>query len=196
MMGAFRTIEQPAQIEQIIKKSRFIAHCQTVNSAAEARTFLDDVADQNANHNCWAFRSGQSYRFDDDGEPGGTAGQPILNAIDGAGLDHVAVVVTRYFGGIKLGTGGLVRAYRGAAAACLLAGGETWVHSKAKVTVYAPFDCIGLLHRLAEKHAASVLRERFEADGAIMTIEVDEARLSQFRSEATDLSSGRCKLTI
>lgn len=195
-MAAYRTVAQPAQVEQIIKKSRFVAYCQNVSSVVQAQSFLGEVADSNANHNCWAFRSGQTYRFDDDGEPGGTAGQPILNAIDGAGLDHVAVVVTRYFGGIKLGAGGLVRAYRGAASACLQAGGELWIHPQVAATVSAPFDCLGLLHRLVEKHNAAVVQERFEADGAIMTIQLDEDRLSQFQVEATNLSSGRCNFTI
>jgi hypothetical protein len=72
-----------------------------------------------ATHNCWAWRIGGDYRSSDDGEPAGTAGRPILAAIDGQGFDRVMVVVTRWFGGIKLGAGGLVRAYGGAAAECL-----------------------------------------------------------------------------
>src|SRR3546814_18000784 len=72
-----------------------------------------------ATHNCWAWRIGDDYRSNDDGEPAGTAGRPILAAIDGQGMDRVVVVVTRWFGGIKLGAGGLVRAYGGTAAECL-----------------------------------------------------------------------------
>ncbi|MFC6616804.1 IMPACT family protein [Deinococcus radiophilus] len=72
-----------------------------------------------ATHHCWAYRIGELYRFNDDGEPGGTAGAPILRAIEGQGVQHVMVIVVRYYGGVKLGTGGLVRAYGGAAAECL-----------------------------------------------------------------------------
>src|SRR3546814_1073968 len=81
--------------------------------------FVAEHAVAGANHNCWACRIGQTYRFSDDGEPGGTAGKPILQAIDGHDLDGIAVVVTRWFGGILLGSGGLVRAYGGTAALCL-----------------------------------------------------------------------------
>ena len=79
------------------------------------------IADPTATHNCWAYRIGSEYRFSDDGEPAGTAGRPILAAIDGQGCDQVVVVVTRWYGGIKLGAGGLVRAYGGCAAECLRA---------------------------------------------------------------------------
>ena len=72
-----------------------------------------------ATHHCWAYRIGPAYRFGDDGEPGGTAGAPILRAIEGQGVDRVMVVVVRFYGGVKLGTGGLARAYGGTAAECL-----------------------------------------------------------------------------
>lgn len=192
-MTTFLTVSQPAQTEQVIKKSRFLGFCQTVQSGAEAQSFIAAAADANANHNCWAFRVGQTYRFEDDGEPGGTAGQPILNAIDGAGLDHVAVLVVRYFGGTKLGAGGLVRAYRGTAAACLQAAGAIQVHTQARLSLSLPFDCTGLIHRLVRQYEATIDQERFEPDGVIMEVELNESSLDQFRSEVMDLSSGRCK---
>ena len=85
---------------------------------AGARLYCE-IGDPQATHNCWAYRIGQQYRFSDDGEPGGTAGRPILQAIEGQGFDQVVVVVTRWYGGIKLGAGGLARAYGGCAAECL-----------------------------------------------------------------------------
>ncbi len=80
---------------------------------------MQQISNTTATHNCWAYRIGQDYRFNDDGEPGGTAGRPILQAIEGQGVDRVVVVVTRWYGGIKLGAGGLARAYGGTAAECL-----------------------------------------------------------------------------
>src|SRR3954465_3571512 len=109
----------PAQLSQEIRKSRFVANAANVASEDAALEYLQGVADSTATHNCWAWRLGTRYRFSDDGEPAGTAGKPILLAIDGQQLDRVMVVVTRWFGGIKLGAGGLMRAYGGAAAECL-----------------------------------------------------------------------------
>ena len=108
--------------EEDIKKSRFLAYAGPVASVAEAMALFARHGDPAATHNCWAYRIGNEYRFNDDGEPGGTAGQPILRAIDGQGFDRVAVLVVRWYGGIKLGAGGLVRAYGGCAANCLRLG--------------------------------------------------------------------------
>ncbi|MDO5666494.1 MAG: YigZ family protein [Alcaligenaceae bacterium] len=105
--------------EEVIKKSLFIVHAAPVKSADEALRFIEAHSQPDATHNCWAFRIGEEYRFNDDGEPGGTAGRPILAAIEGRDLTNTVVLVIRYYGGIKLGTGGLVRAYGGTAAKCL-----------------------------------------------------------------------------
>ncbi|MCU0692466.1 MAG: YigZ family protein, partial [Polyangiaceae bacterium] len=111
-----RTLRADAEHECLIKKSRFLARAARADTADEAMAFLQRVRDDTASHNCWAYRIGELYRFSDDGEPGGTAGRPILSAIEGQRVDHVMVVVARHFGGIKLGAGGLVRAYGGTAA--------------------------------------------------------------------------------
>src|SRR5689334_14462556 len=116
------TLERSTSLEQIIKKSRFVATAAPVANEHAAKDFIAAHSDPGANHNCWAWRVGQNYRCSDDGEPSGTAGKPILQAMDRLSLDNVAVVVTRWFGGILLGSGGLIRAYGGTAAACLRAG--------------------------------------------------------------------------
>ena len=102
-----------------IKHSRFITHAAAVETPEQALAFIARVSNRDATHNCWAYRIGAEYRSSDDGEPSGTAGRPILAAIEGQGYDQVVAVVTRWYGGIKLGAGGLVRAYGGAAAECL-----------------------------------------------------------------------------
>src|SRR5690606_8347759 len=125
MADLLSTLTAACSIEEEIKKSRFIAHAAPVATGAQALAFFASVGDSGATHNCWAYKTAEGYRFNDDGEPGGTAGRPILQAIEGKGLTDVAVLVIRYFGGTKLGTGGLVRAYGGCAAKCLDAAPKT-----------------------------------------------------------------------
>lgn len=123
-MLVIRTIGAPLRVEPPkIKGSRFIASVAPIASAEDASRFLAERRQEykDATHNCYAWRlaEGEAFRYNDDGEPSGTAGRPILQEIDGRDLVRVAVVVTRYYGGTKLGSGGLVRAYGGAAAAAL-----------------------------------------------------------------------------
>ena len=113
------TLPAPVSLAIEVKHSRFLARAAPADSTHAAQAFVGSVSDPDATHNCWAWRIGGDYRSSDDGEPAGTAGRPILAAIDGQGFDRVVVVVTRWFGGIKLGAGGLVRAYGGSAAECL-----------------------------------------------------------------------------
>ena len=103
--------------EFVVEKSRFISFACQVSTVGQANFFIESISKQHydATHNCYAYITDDGQKFSDDGEPQGTAGMPILNAIKGKNLHNVAVVVTRYFGGIKLGAGGLVRAYGKAA---------------------------------------------------------------------------------
>jgi uncharacterized YigZ family protein len=100
---------------ETIKKSVFVVHAGKANTFEEAKIFLSNVRDDSATHNCWAYNSGIIQRSSDDGEPAGTAGRPILQALLSENMMNVMVVVIRYYGGIKLGTGGLARAYGGTA---------------------------------------------------------------------------------
>ncbi|MEG0186965.1 MAG: YigZ family protein, partial [Stenotrophomonas sp.] len=94
------TLAAPASHELEIKHSRFLAQAAPISDAGAALAFIQSVSDVDATHNCWAYRHGNDYRSSDDGEPAGTAGRPILAAIDGQGYDRIAVVVTRWYGGI------------------------------------------------------------------------------------------------
>src|SRR5690554_3289883 len=116
-----------------IRKSRFIAMAGRVDTPQQAMDFFAAHSVPDATHNCWAYRIGEEYRFNDDGEPGGTAGRPILQAIDGQRCDHVAVLVIRWFGGVKLGPGGLIRAYGGVAAQCLRQAGQVELVDEVRV---------------------------------------------------------------
>ena len=116
-MSGYRTIARQAKVETIIKKSRFIGSAFPIRTVEEANEILATFRKQmwDANHHCYAYvlgERGEKKKFSDDGEPQGTAGMPILDVIDKKGLTYVLVVVTRYFGGVLLGAGGLVRAGR------------------------------------------------------------------------------------
>lgn len=120
-MNSFKTIKNNSSAEMLEKKSRFIANLFYVNSQQEAEVFINKIkkVNYNAKHNCFAYivmgENGEKVKkFSDDGEPSGTAGAPILEILEKQNLCNILVVVTRYFGGILLGTGGLVRAYSGA----------------------------------------------------------------------------------
>lgn len=124
MLKEYATIIEPGMGEIVEKKSKFIGYACHVETEEEAIAFVTEIKKKHydARHNCYAYSTGEEHpllRFSDDGEPGGTAGKPILEVITGKKLCNVCIVVTRYFGGILLGTGGLVRAYTEAAKACI-----------------------------------------------------------------------------
>ena len=185
------SLERPIVFEQIVKKSRFLAAALPIAGEADAKDALATYAHADANHNCFAWRSGQTYRFSDDGEPSGTAGKPILQAIDGQGLDEVIVVVTRWFGGIKLGAGGLMRAYGGCAAECLREAAKREQIETADVEFELAFAAIPLLQSRLTGLAASKLSETFTGDGAVLRVRLPANRIDDLRSLLADLSRGR-----
>ncbi len=126
MIPYYKTVRREASAEIIIKRSQFIGHAKPVHTEEEAVAFIEEIKSKHkqATHNCSAYKAGDRDQFQkalDDGEPSGTAGKPILEVIKHQGLKNVAIVVTRYFGGIMLGAGGLVRAYTDGAVAALAA---------------------------------------------------------------------------
>mgnify|MGYP001171409883 CR=1 FL=1 len=144
-MTTLHTLATLESARQEIRKSRFLAIAGPIDSQESAKAFIATHSDASANHNCWAWRFGQTYRFSDDGEPSGTAGKPILQAIDGQSLDRVAVVVTRWFGGVLLGSGGLIRAYGGTAATCLRAAAKTEYVERVALSVSLGFSDLALV---------------------------------------------------
>ncbi|KAL6859087.1 hypothetical protein ACP4OV_018089 [Aristida adscensionis] len=144
--SAYTTLVGRVTCEREIKRSKFIAIAAPVPNERAAMSFLDEVKDPRATHNCWAYKVGEQFRYNDDGEPSSTAGKPIYSAIVSSGIDMVMVVVIRYFGGIKLGTGGLVRAYGGVASECLKDAPTCLVKPKARVGMEVPFDLLGTVY--------------------------------------------------
>ena len=189
------TLLSPHTYEQEIKRSRFLATAGPVADEGAAKSFVAANSFGAANHNCWAWRIGQAYRFNDDGEPSGTAGKPILQAIDGQELDGVAVVVTRWFGGILLGSGGLVRAYGGTAALCLQAGEKTPIVPSIEIRTDVPFSDLALLKaKLLGQADVRLTDERFTPSGAVLTVSIPEAGADDVLAMITDLTSGRARI--
>lgn len=191
------TLNGIERFSQDIKKSRFLAVAAPVADEAEARAFLAAHSDADANHNCWAWRIGQAYRFSDDGEPSGTAGRPILQAIEGQELDHVAVVVTRWFGGILLGSGGLVRAYGGTAASCLRQAEKTAVVPSVSVRISCLFSDLALVKaRLTAAPDVRLESETFTETGADLALKLPVAEAENLIRLVGDITSGRAEITV
>lgn len=189
------TLDQTEHFEQEIRKSRFLAVACPVENEAEAKARLVEVSDPAANHNCWAWRIGQAYRFSDDGEPSGTAGKPILQAIDGQALDRTLVVVTRWFGGILLGSGGLMRAYGGTAALCLRAAAKTEYVERAALSVSLGFSDLALVKaRLAALPGLVIDEEVFHDSGARLFFRIPAERAEETSRLIVDLTSGRAEI--
>ncbi|MFR7417801.1 YigZ family protein [uncultured Megasphaera sp.] len=201
MESLLRSVYGRAEAEYVIKKSRFIATVCEVKTEQEATAFIESVRKHywDARHNCSAFQigaGGQIQRSSDDGEPSGTAGRPILEVLKKRDLTNTAVVVTRYFGGIKLGASGLIRAYSHAATLAL---------DEAFVVVYTPFTLltatvayplVSTLERFAESHCVLIADRAFAAD-VTFTFEVPEGDIDTFIADLTNTANGRvnCKKT-
>ena len=194
MSESLHTLAGRCRHAQEIRKSRFLAQAAPVETIERALAFLHQVAEADATHNCWAYRIGQDYRFNDDGEPGGTAGRPILQAIEGAGMDRVMVVVTRWYGGIKLGAGGLVRAYGGTAAECLRLAARHPIVAMVRVAVRCTFAELPLLKLRLQELGAQVEGESFDATGATLTCTLPAGQADEAQARVTALTRGRAGL--
>ena len=188
------TLKNAASYDEVIKKSRFIAHAARVTSQAESLGFFESIADTQATHNCWAWRINFQVRSSDDGEPSGTAGRPILNIIERRQLEDVMIVVTRHFGGIKLGVGGLVRAYSGTAAKCLDRAGVIELFPMAEYKIKAGFEWASAVHGLLEQFSAAKLEESYGDDGLTLTIRCREADFGKLAAGLRDSSRGQISI--
>ncbi|BBJ96983.1 YigZ family protein [Xanthomonas campestris pv. campestris] len=178
-----------------IKHSRFVAQACALASPEQALEQVRRFAAVDATHNCWAYRYGQEYRSSDDGEPSGTAGRPILAAIDGQGYDRVVVVVTRWYGGIKLGAGGLVRAYGGTAAECLRLATRRPLVAMSLLALRCPFDDLGVVHAALSTFHADKLDEQFDAEGAALRVQVAADQLAGLKTRLCDATRNRVHLS-
>ena len=188
-------LTRPATAEREIKKSRFATIAAQIADEAAAKAFIAENSFADASHNCWAWRIGADYRFSDDGEPGGTAGKPILQAIEGQEVDNVVVVVSRWFGGVKLGTGGLVRAYGGSAAECLREAEKQEIIPTTTLSVAIAFTDLALVESRLEAFDDIVTTARdFDANGAVFRLVVPDGRLMPLAELLRDLTNGRAAI--
>ena len=188
------TLAAPASHAIEVKHSRFLAQAAPVETPADALAFLAELARTHATHHCWAYRIGAEYRSSDDGEPAGTAGRPILAAIDGQGFDRVMVVVTRWYGGVNLGAGGLVRAYGGAAAECLRTAPRRALVVYRELVVRAGFEDTGAVHAAMAAHGAERLDEAFDADGLRIRLRLPADRADALALQLRDATRNRARI--
>lgn len=194
MLNEYKTILCEAQAEIIEKKSRFIATVRPVKSEDEAKLFIDEMKKKywNATHNVFAYQVGERnelQRFSDDGEPQGTAGMPVLNVLKGEDIKNTAIVVTRYFGGTLLGTGGLVRAYGKAAKEGVLAAGIAELILYAKYEIMTEYTDSGKVQYeiLQEGH---ILFDTQYSDKVVYIVLVKAKETGTFEKKMLDIFRG------
>jgi uncharacterized YigZ family protein len=186
------TVQRHGQAEIVIKKSRFIANVAPVQSEADAWAFIEKIRAEHkeATHNCFAFKVGSAQRMSDDGEPSGTAGRPIFDVLDKQGLSDTVVVVTRYFGGILLGAGGLVRAYSQTAVAGVEAAGVAQAVTAVDLEIVLDYSLVGKVQYLLGQRGALTLDSQFGQDVTILCrILADQA--GALESDLAEASAGR-----
>ena len=195
----FRTIKENGQVQEEIKKSRFICHAKRVYSEEEARDFITAIKKEHykATHNCSAFIVGERSeikRTSDDGEPSGTAGVPMLGVLENHNLTNVCVVVTRYFGGIKLGAGGLIRAYAGSVALAVKEIGIIEIKEQAGISIqmsYAQYQEYG---NFLKENNLIELETNF-TDQVDTMIFVDKERKDDIKADLIEFFNGKVTLT-
>lgn len=182
--------------EQLIKKSLFIGVCFPIQSNQDFFKQLEQHQDLNATHNCWAFRVANEYRFNDDGEPSGTAGKPILAAIDGAGYDSIGALVIRHYGGIKLGTGGLARAYGGTVAKNLQEAPFNYHIPKTDVRLHIDFQYSQILHQLLNQFKGISLEQNFISSGVDNLVNLPKDQIDGFIESLNNHTKGSARIEI
>ncbi|MEA3286668.1 MAG: YigZ family protein, partial [Candidatus Marinimicrobia bacterium] len=192
---------QPTEIcehQTRIKASRFIAELFPVKNEDEIQNHLNEVKkrEYNANHHCFAWRLGvdddEIWRVSDDGEPAGTAGKPIYQVLYGARLTNVLAVVTRYFGGTKLGKGGLMRAYGGVVHEALPLLKKRGFIPRMMLECHCDFEHANLVYRLIETYGAQ-LRDQDYSEGVTIQLSIKKDRADQFSWDLHELSNGLIK---
>lgn len=198
MLEQYRTILEGKEAEIVEKKSRFISTVRLVESEEEALAFIDEMRKKywNASHNCFAYSIGmhrEYTRCSDDGEPSGTAGRPMLDVILGEDIYNVAVVVTRYFGGTLLGTGGLVRAYSKSVQEGLKASKIIEKHYGFSLKVTTDYSGIGKIQYIAGERSLLILDSEY-TDKVVLHILVPLAMEGEVRKAITEGTNGRASM--
>ena len=189
------TLENEIYFEEDIKKSRFQAIAAPVENEQAAKDFLELHKDISTTHQCWAWKVGHTVRFNDDGEPSGTAGRPILAVIEGNDLTNVIVLVNRWYGGVKLGTGGLVRAYGGCAGQCLIQAEKIELIEKKIVRFKCLFNEWSIF-QYELKHQNIEFQEAYTSEGVEVTAKLQIHQISGLELKIQDVTREREQLKI
>ncbi len=196
MAASYKTIKTASQDEYIVKKSRFIGHIMPVTTQEEALDFIAKVSKKHwdATHNVYAYilRESGIKRYSDDGEPQGTAGIPVLDVLEKTGVTDCAVVVTRYFGGIMLGAGGLVRAYSHSASIAVAAGGIVTRAMCARLKVTCDYYFYGKMTSLVPE-AGGIIEDTIFEDNVTLIFRLPLDLVEPFNANLIDVSNGRYK---
>ncbi|HIF9248042.1 TPA: YigZ family protein [Photobacterium damselae] len=183
--------------EEEIKKSRFITYLAHTPNVEAAKAFVNHIKEKHhdARHNCWAFVAGRptdsmKWGFSDDGEPSGTAGKPILAQLTGSNVGEITAVVTRYYGGIRLGTGGLVKAYGGGVQQALAQLITQEKVMTAIVTLCCDYNQVSLVESLLNEHSGVQLTADYQTQVS-MALELDQREVSAFCAKLVNRSGGR-----
>lgn len=198
MTEQYKTVYEGGEGELVEKKSRFIATVRPVKTEEEANQFVEEMRKKywDARHNCWAFILGERQEFkrcSDDGEPSQTAGKPMMDVLTGAGLTDVAVVVTRYFGGTLLGTGGLVRAYSGAVQEGLKNSTVITKYRGVKLSVTTDYNGVGKLQYLFGQKEIPILSVEY-TDKVVFTVLVESSRIQEIKKAITEATSATAQM--
>lgn len=192
---------EAVEVEIVVVNSRFIASLSPAKSVEEARAFISEVKKRfpDATHHVPAFVIGHGNSIishsSDDGEPSGTAGRPALAVLQGSGLGNVVIVVTRYFGGTKLGTGGLVKAYGDAVREVLLSVKKAVLIPSTTLIFAIPYRLYDQIVRLMEEHNGLVLETEFMEDITI-TVQFKDEKLEDFQNDLRNLSNGQVETLV
>ena len=189
------TISSLVSYEEDIKKSRFQAFAVPVENEQAVKDFLEQYKDISTTHQCWAWKIGHNVRFNDDGEPSGTAGRPILATIEGNELTNVLVLVNRWYGGVKLGTGGLVRAYGGTAGQCLLLAEKIELIEKKIVHFACQFNEWAIFQYELNSQQIE-FNEQYTADGVLVEALLQVHQIEALALKIQDVTRGREALKI
>lgn len=199
MLDRYKTVRQAGSKEIVIKKSRFIGHVMPVEAEEEAVAFIEEIKKKhwNATHNCSAYMIGERdeiQKQSDDGEPSGTAGKPILEVIRNQGRKNVAIVVTRYFGGIMLGAGGLIRAYTDGAVAAIESGEPITRVLHREIFVELDYTWLGKVENELRNRGVRMGETNF-ADTVTLTCLPLDGDAENFMSWMVDLTQGQSLIT-
>ena len=200
MEAEYKTIKDAAQAELNIEKSRFIAHISHANNREEAEAFIQMIKAKykDATHNVSSFVIGPRMELKwatDDGEPQGTAGMPILKVLEEQGITNTVVVVTRYFGGKKLGTGGLVRAYTDSTLEAIKASGLCEVYKIASIKVGIDYSSYSKLVKLSLPFYMEIVSTEFQ-DSVSVEIDFDPGKLEELKESLDNLSRGQTSIKM